>query len=150
MMQLEDQPAAPDQLLVVRATVVTQAAEKSLIPATTGFNITHANQRLGTHTHLLATSRPPQARTGFSGTMAKPLRASTPERTRIRQVTFQNGPPETASPPGFTPGSQNLMIEYLEMKVTWPLGCSNSTNSAAQVGLPNSWIRLVPLMSTLR
>jgi hypothetical protein len=47
--QLQDEPPVRKKPLVLGATVPTLAAEQALVPATTCFDITHANQRLWTH-----------------------------------------------------------------------------------------------------
>jgi hypothetical protein len=47
--QLQDELAIPDQLLIVPAAVRPAAAQQALIPPAAGFNIRDTDERLGSH-----------------------------------------------------------------------------------------------------
>lgn len=51
--QLKNQPAVPFEPLIIRAAMRTLTAKETLIPATTRFNITHANEGLWIHTNFV-------------------------------------------------------------------------------------------------
>ncbi len=55
-MQLHEQLAIRNQLLVMASTVAALASQKTLVPATARFNISNTNERLWTHWQLNSSS----------------------------------------------------------------------------------------------
>ena len=49
VVQLKDERTVRHEAFVMWAAVITLAAEEALIPATAGFDVSHANKRLWTH-----------------------------------------------------------------------------------------------------
>ena len=52
--QLKHQPALRNEPFILSAAVVAPTARETLIPATAGLNIAHANQGLGSHANFAA------------------------------------------------------------------------------------------------
>jgi hypothetical protein len=49
VVELEDKPAVPDQLLILGAPMIAAAAQQALIPQATSFDVGYGDQGLRTH-----------------------------------------------------------------------------------------------------
>ncbi len=57
--QLKDQLAIRDQLLVLGASMKTPAAQQALVPSAAGFHIGYCDKRLRSHGSTITRSQPP-------------------------------------------------------------------------------------------